>query len=61
MLCNGITYGTATLLQITLVSVTAYLLSLVLSFFIKKSRTLAKLIPVLLLVAIAYFFVNYIL
>lgn len=61
MLCNGITYGTATLLQVALVSLIAYLLSLGLSVFIKKSRTLVKLIPVLLLIAIAYFFVNYIL
>ena len=61
MLCNGITYGTATLLQVTLVSLLAYLLSLVLSVFIKKSRTLAKWIPVLLLITIVYFFVNYIL
>lgn len=37
MLCNGITYGTATLLQVTLVSLLAYLLSLVLSVFIKKA------------------------
>lgn len=61
ILCNGITYGTTTLLQVTLVSLLAYLLSFVLSLFIRKSRTLAKWIPVLLLVAIAYFFVNYIL
>ena len=61
MLCNGSTYGTATLLQVTLVSLLAYLLSLVLSVFIKKSRTLAKWIPVLLLITIVYFFVNYIL
>ena len=61
MLCNGITYGTATLLQVTLVSLLAYLLSLVLSAFIKNSRTLAKWIPVLLLITIVYFFVNYIL
>ena len=61
MLCNGITYGTATLLQVTLVSLLAYLLSLVLSVFIKKSRTLAKWIPVLLLITIVYFFVDYIL
>ena len=61
MLCNGITYGTATLLQVTLVSLLAYLLSLVLSVFIKKSRTLAKWIPVLLLITIVYFFMNYIL
>ena len=59
MLCNGITYGTATLLQVTLVSLLACLLSLVLSVFIKKSRTLAKWIPVLLLITIVYFFVNY--
>lgn len=61
LLCNGITYGTARLLQVTLVSLLAYVLSLILSVFIKKSRTLASFIPVFLLIAIAYFFVNYIL
>lgn len=61
MVCNIITYGTATLLQVTLITVLSYLLSLVLSVFIRKSRTLARWIPVFLLIAIAYFFVNYIL
>lgn len=61
LLCNGITYGTARLLQVTLVSLLAFLVSLMLSVFIKKSRTLAGFIPILLLIAIAYFFVNYIL
>lgn len=61
LLCNGITYGTARLLQVTLVSLLAYLVSLMLSVFIKKSRTLAGFIPILLLIAIAYFFLNYIL
>lgn len=61
LLCNGITYGTARLFQVTLVSLLAYLVSLMLSVFIKKSRTLAGFIPILLLIAIAYFFLNYIL
>lgn len=60
MLCNGITYGTATLLQVTLVSLLAYLLSLVLSVFIKKAGHLPSG-SVLLLITIVYFFVNYIL
>lgn len=60
IICNLIAYGTTTLLFISLISIGAFVFSSILSLFIKKSQTLAKILPILLLFAILYFFILYI-
>lgn len=57
--CNLIAYGTAHLLDVSLVAVLSTLFATSLSFVLKKSRTLAKLLPLLLFLAIVYFFLSY--
>ena len=60
IICNLIAYGTTTLPFVSLISIGAFVFSIILSLFIKKSQTLAKILPILLLFSILYFFILYI-
>mgnify|MGYP004610201779 FL=1 len=60
IICNLIAYGTTTLPFVSLISIGAFAFSIILSLFIKKSQTLAKILPILLLFSILYFFILYI-
>ena len=61
IICTGIVYQTAKLARFLIVFAGTCIVSITLSFFIKKSTTLAKIMPILLFVSIIYFFVGYIL
>lgn len=61
LLATLIVYKTAKLAALLTVTAIAFFLPVLLSLFIRKSTTVAKLLPILLFVAILYFFIGYIL
>ncbi len=61
LFCNLLTYGTDTLVPVMVMSAGAFLFTCILSLLVKKSQTLAKIIPLFLLIAIVFFFLGYIL
>lgn len=55
---NLIAYGTSTLLYLCVITIGSFIVTTLLSFIIKKSTILTKVLPIILLIAIAYFFVT---
>lgn len=61
IVCSFLAYRTSKLLAVLLVSSIAFILPILLSIVIKKSSSIAKIMPILLFCSILYFFIGYIL